>query len=246
MEKITRHDGMNQSGWLVTLRLEGYGLTQPFYLPVNENYYDERMDRSGMPYTVGAKAFKWDLYGKDLGAEKQIVNSFVMRYATFHDTGRGLYIYSETRGSGKTFLACCLATEVVRKYNVDVKFITAPEYIEAIKNRQPVDYVKNCSLLILDDIGAQSGKQDWVEESIFRLVDHRYRNELPTIYTSNLPLHDHGDRTYSRINSRSLPLKLPEISVRDAQAEKEREAFLDEVLGRNGEQMHMNDLEAVG
>lgn len=41
------------------------------------------------------------------------------------------------------------------------------------------------ALLMLDDLGA--GKNtDWTEDTLYRLVDHRWSNRLPTIYSTNL------------------------------------------------------------
>jgi DNA replication protein DnaC len=41
-------------------------------------------------------------------------------------------------------------------------------------------------LLVLDDLGA-SKSTEWTEEINYRLVNHRYENELPTLFTSNVP-----------------------------------------------------------
>ncbi len=47
-----------------------------------------------------------------------------------------------------------------------------------------MDSVKNADLLLLDDLGAERASE-WVRERIFVIVNHRYREELPTIFTSN-------------------------------------------------------------
>lgn len=57
-------------------------------------------------------------------------------------------------------------------------------------------------LLLLDDLGA--GKQtDWTGDSLYRLVDHRWSNNLPSIYTTNLTparlTEAVGDRIVSRL-----------------------------------------------
>lgn len=44
----------------------------------------------------------------------------------------------------------------------------------------------NTGLLIVDDIGATKEDKDWISDAIYRLVNRRYENMLPTIYTSSL------------------------------------------------------------
>lgn len=82
------------------------------------------------------KDFKWDCYGgSDTGAQKNIANAFIARYPEFRKSGRGLYIHSRTKGSGKTLLACCLANEVMEKYDAVVKFIQVLDWIDLVKKK---------------------------------------------------------------------------------------------------------------
>ncbi|MFG2719697.1 ATP-binding protein [Streptomyces sp. NPDC048416] len=57
-------------------------------------------------------------------------------------------------------------------------------------------------LLLLDDLGAAKASE-WTEELTYRLIDHRYVHELPTLITTNLPIADLrtavGDRVASRL-----------------------------------------------
>lgn len=58
-------------------------------------------------------------------------------------------------------------------------------------------------LLLLDDIGAAK-TSEWIEEVNYRLVNHRYEHELPTLITSNLTPKELaavlGERVYSRLS----------------------------------------------
>ena len=60
----------------------------------------------------------------------------------------------------------------------------------------------NKSLLILDDIGVER-VSDFVLETLYRVINYRYVNMLPTIFTSNLNIQELadkiGDRSVSRI-----------------------------------------------
>lgn len=57
-------------------------------------------------------------------------------------------------------------------------------------------------ILILDDVGAEK-LTDWVAETFYLIVNKRYNEMLPTIFSSNLAVGELaemlGDRTASRI-----------------------------------------------
>jgi DNA replication protein DnaC len=58
-------------------------------------------------------------------------------------------------------------------------------------------------LLVLDDLGAAKATE-WTEEINYRLINHRYEHELPTLITSNLTPQqlatEIGERCYSRLS----------------------------------------------
>ena len=61
---------------------------------------------------------------------------------------------------------------------------------------------RSAQIMLLDDLGAAKSSE-WVEETAYRLLNHRYEAMLPTIFTTNLPLADLreglGDRLASRL-----------------------------------------------
>jgi DNA replication protein DnaC len=67
-------------------------------------------------------------------------------------------------------------------------------------------------LLLLDDLGAAK-TSEWIEEVNYRLINHRYEHELPTLITSNLTPNQLsasvGERVYSRLSEmcQRIPLK---------------------------------------
>jgi len=56
-------------------------------------------------------------------------------------------------------------------------------------------------ILLLDDIGAAK-ESAWTEETVHRLIDHRYSEQLPLIATGNLSLDEIGRRLGARTQSR--------------------------------------------
>lgn len=119
-----------QNGVLVEYLVENYGQSADFFVPdgaILDGQIDSRRVRSGMPVeymSKDGKDFDWGQYSEDVEIQKRIANAFVYSFATFRKQGRGLYIYSSTKGSGKTLLACCLANEVLKKQDVSIKFAT--------------------------------------------------------------------------------------------------------------------------
>lgn len=241
--KISVVDTESTKGTLETYSLDDYGDTQEFWYPngvmANEEV-ERRRSRSMMPLEYVYKRgrdFKWTNYDEKTETQRKIANAFVEKFQEFRKEGRGLYIYSKTKGSGKTLLACCVANEIMERQDTSVKFISITEYIELLKGKtdQEKEVVKSifdCGLLVLDDIGAEVTAKDWVNSAVFRLVDYRDKNMLPTIYTSNYDMESlPGDeRTVNRIFGHSIPIPMPEFSVRRAKAKKKTGDFLKKVL----------------
>ena len=124
--------------------------------------------------------------------------------------GRGIYFCGDV-GVGKTHLAVAVMNELITRKRVPALFVTVPELLDNLRGAyndpgrdidEWMDSVKNAELLLLDDLGAERANE-WVRERIFVIVNHRYREELPTIFTSNTGPKDLaaqlGERTASRI-----------------------------------------------
>lgn len=217
--------------------VEEYYPSPYWYSDSFDNSY--RVQRTKMPEKyMGkmAKDFKWDVYGKDTSLQKKIINAFVLQFMeTFLIQHRGLYIYSSTKGTGKTLLACCLGNEIANRYGINVKFVTAPDYLELVKEKDSdmKQQCKDCDLLILDDFGTQDNSKEWINETFFALIDRRNSSLCSTIITSNIPKHNNviDDRIQSRINEMCLEIHLPEFSVRDAKTAQQEKDFLNLILG---------------
>ena len=183
--------------------------------------------------------FNWAEYNCDTAKLEKVTNTFWQNFSSWAMDGMGLYIWSKTRGSGKTFLACCLAGSIQAKYNATVKFITSVDYLEAAtesyreenRGRDIIQGYRDCDLLILDDLGAEnrSHRNNWTDKEFFRLLGGRFSQGKVTIITSNLPLQelDIDDRISSRINAKSIILQLPEMSVRQKKADLKKREFID-------------------
>lgn len=130
---------------------------------------------------------------------------------TAKETRRGIYIFGPV-GSGKTHIAYAIAEyaeqelkTVVQVYNVTEMLASfRSDFDQHWSNRENIDrrLKEFKGLLILDDIGAEK-PTEWVAETLYRIINQRYNDMLPTVFTSNLSLSELapqiGDRTASRI-----------------------------------------------
>jgi len=78
--------------------------------------------------------------------------------------------------------------------------------LESVQVEDPnvlINFVKICSLLVLDDLGAEK-TTEWAGAKLDEIIDHRYVNGLPTIITSNLAM----DQLLPRIADRLMEGKV--------------------------------------
>lgn len=182
--------------------------------------------------------FDWSIYQCDVTAQKNIANKFIVNFEDFLKAGKGLYIYSEKKGSGKTFLASVLLNELMETKSITAKFINTLDLIELTKKgfrfescNDDIDAIFKAKVLVLDDIGVQL-KKDWVDTVLYRLVNYRTSNKLVTIFTSNVKTDDLkiDDRIIERIGKMTIPLVMPEESIRRRLTEEENQEFLKNIL----------------
>jgi DNA replication protein DnaC len=143
----------------------------------------------------------------------------------------GLLIWGDP-GNGKSHLAAAITHEIKAKGKT-VVFQTTPELLERIRNtfnrnereseKDIMDALLHCDLLVLDDIGSER-ITDWVLDVIFRIVDGRYKQKKPIIYTTNhKPSElknwlDPKGRIYDRIIETSLVIQNSGTSYRREKA----------------------------
>jgi len=128
------------------------------------------------------------------------------------DTRRGMYIHGPV-GSGKTHIAYALANHAITDMRLfNTRFWNVTQLLHTLradfdkpwteKARIDEDLLEDRGLLFLDDIGSEK-MSDWVAETFYLILNWRYNENLPTIFTSNLPIAELaervGDRTASRI-----------------------------------------------
>jgi primosomal protein DnaI len=123
----------------------------------------------------------------------------VFRYiAETTDNGlqsRGLYLEGSF-GTGKTYLMGYMLNELAAAgYNGVIVYM--PDFVEDLKSmiqegqklKETTELLKNCDLLVFDDIGAEN-LSPWVRDHVLGSILNYRMNRKPTFYTSNYSLHD--------------------------------------------------------
>ena len=192
------------------------------------------------------KDFNWKIYRREDGTEEdtqftqKLVLSFIKDFQKWQDSGQGLYIQSKVKGSGKTFLASCLLNEIMKKYAVRSKFVPCIDLISIDQSANPhgtseqeinpIGYIAKTPLIVIDDIGVKS-QNSWIDEVLFKIIDTRLQQKLPTIFTSNIPIDElqYDERVTDRIYRMTQTILLPEIKVRRMISGDKRNDFLKEI-----------------
>lgn len=117
------------------------------------------------------------------------------------EQGLGIYIYGDV-GTGKSLLTACIGNYLLSKF-VTVLFTNFFEIAKQIKKTFSdnsltesafMERLAAVDLLIIDDLGTESviknGEKTWMQDKIYDVINARYVNQKPTIFTSNDSLVD--------------------------------------------------------
>lgn len=190
---------------------------QDYFYPTQEDY-SGIISTTGMPTkysNMTIKDFRWDMYQEDTKIQQKQVEAFLFGFDIYWREKKGLYIYSKTRGSGKTMLACLIANELIKR-GLKVKFLPITEYVRMRFEKVDVSKYSDCSVLIIDDLGAEGYTQDNIKTMVYDLINDRYNGHGITIFTSNLTMEScsKDDRIVERVFEMAAPVKMPEVSIR--------------------------------
>jgi DNA replication protein DnaC len=115
-------------------------------------------------------------------------------------------------GTGKTHLLAAAFNALVAHGRYPLYALT-PSLLDAVRDAldsdRPQDYgarfraVQQAPILLLDDLGAEK-RTAWTDETIFKLLDYRYRQQLPTVVATNLLPDDLEERIASRLQDRHI------------------------------------------
>lgn len=180
----------------------------------------ERLKRSCF-ISMSQWAYTFANYRGEKDKSYIIAKNYVKEYEQMKKENIGL-LFCGTVGSGKTYLACCIANALIEEYMIRVKIRNFAQIINDLQKsgfdldkNEYIEAITNVSVLILDDLGIERDTS-YAKEQVYNIVNSRYLKQKPTIFTTNLPYEkiqnsDDGveyERIYSRIIEMCIPVKV--------------------------------------
>ena len=167
--------------------------------------------------------FNYDFYSESLVDEnletdaltniKNVVKhckEFSINFDTEFDN---LLFYGKA-GTGKTFLINCVAKELMDSFH-SVIYLSASQFYDlmakevfnndsnSVYQNVDMDDLKNCDLLIIDDLGTELTNA-FTESYLFEVLNERLIHQKSTIISTNLTLEEMQDRYDDRVFSRAM------------------------------------------
>ena len=151
--------------------------------------------------------------GEDLARFKKTVQNARKFVSDFSSHYHNLLFYG-TVGTGKSFLSCCIAKELldagycVLYFSACSLFDRISEYTFGSKDRENLAQFYQdlyaCDLLIIDDLGTELSN-GFVASELFTILNERHLRKRSTIISSNISLEElsehYSERLFSRITS---------------------------------------------
>lgn len=181
--------------------------------------------------------FRYDLYTDSYVEEttnltplaniKKVVSSCKEFIDNFDSTYSNLLLYGNA-GVGKTFLANCIAKELLDRSHT-VIYLTAFQLFDILeKNKfnrdqekeeanEQFEYILDCDLLIIDDLGTELNNS-FVTSQLYLCINERHLRKRSTIISTNLSWDNlntnYSERIFSRIASNYRLLKIVGDDIR--------------------------------
>lgn len=134
----------------------------------------------------------------------RMATRYTERFHEIRTEGTNGLIFIGPPGTGKTHLAygilhallpqvrsaiCASVPELMDMLRPPVKAREEERRAAEELVRERMQALKSSELVILDDLGAEK-ESAWVTERLYMIVNHRYNEQLPTLFTSNLELRE--------------------------------------------------------
>lgn len=112
------------------------------------------------------------------------------------ENGYGIYLYGNS-GTGKTHLTACICNELISQYRqcLFTNFFEISKLIRSTWGRSNTEAesiikkIGEIDFLFIDDLGTEklqkNGEDNWLQEQVFDIINKRYNNKKPTIFSSN-------------------------------------------------------------
>jgi DNA replication protein DnaC len=187
------------------------------------------LEASGIPPRYAGCTFDDFLTGlrsdpkNSLLRARNICSQYVDDFLSLESSGfteRGLLL-TGAPGVGKTHLAVAVLSELIRRFRVRGRFIDFTSFISRIQStfdpsseeskHSVIDPVLRAEVLVLDELGAQN-PTPFVRDTLYLVLNTRYNERRPTIFTSNLRVRRGTPPAGTRAPA-ELPAELPRLDA---------------------------------
>lgn len=226
---------------------EWWGKCECFEQMAKQREIDKKLDLSGIPpifKDATVRSFETDVYKQKDSKDRAVVAksaaiNYVKNFEVMKQSGKGLYLYSDTKGSGKTRLSVSVSNALVSQHSVDIAFIKSMDLISQVRKTfvkdsevtesEIVASFRGVEVLVIDDF-AIKGATEFEERIFYDIIDYRLEHRKPTLFTSNVPIDDlenyyPGGRVSGRVKRMAMEIYMPEESIRDQEADSENTEF---------------------
>ena len=172
----------------------------------------ELLARSGIPERYRAcRLTSFETETPDSGVREALLEAEAIsrQYVdTFFDPvsrryAEGGLVFVGRPGCGKTHLASAILTKCIQRYGVRGRFVDFTTLVHQIQatfdpsspasKHEVLDPVIGTELLVLDELGAQK-PSEWVMNTLYLIINTRYTERRPTLFTTNFRLGSGRDR----------------------------------------------------
>lgn len=153
---------------------------------------------------------------ENLSGQEQLkitVNRYLDDFPKLQQEGRGIYLWSQGSGRGKTHVLTAVCQQIIERYACPCIFMNEEQLFLKLRasfhapipaENSVLDRCLDTACLFLDDLGATK-MTGWKTEIIGSIVDYRLQNALPTFFTANYSLAD-----YQTLIANTLACSRPE------------------------------------
>lgn len=170
--------------------------------------------------------------GARMTPELEKCRRYAEHWREMREENSGLLLWGGT-GNGKTYAAACIVNDLIDR-GIPAMITSFPRILNAGWDKtQIAQEMRYYQLLVIDDLGAER-HSDYALETVYMVIDERYKARKPLIVTTNLTLDElckppsmEYQRIYDRILEMCVPLAFRGESIRRGKAnEKMRKAKL--------------------
>jgi DNA replication protein DnaC len=179
---------------------------------VEHRLHDLMLAAAGVPPRYrSAHLQEWRDDHEGMEGVGQKLKAYVEGFDIALERGKNM-IFVGNPGTGKTYAACAIVNEIILKRDHTARYVTANDFLTRLRNTYSADAEEReidvladyigPSLLVIDEVGRHKDSQH-ATDSLFALLDRRYREVRPTILISNMSKDDIvsylGDALVSRL-----------------------------------------------